>query len=49
VVVAEAEGPATDDLTIDDGPPDRLAERISWCNDPAVNKESLPSSLAIIM
>jgi len=32
-----AEGPSMYDLTIDDFPPDRLAEIVCWRNDPAVN------------
>ena len=27
-----------DDLTIDDFPPDRLADSVHWRNDPAVNR-----------
>jgi hypothetical protein len=44
-VDAEAEGASIYDLTIDDFPPDGLAAIVSWCNDPAINKELLPSSL----
>src|SRR5439155_7134339 len=33
-----AEGPSMYDLTIDDFPPDRLAEIVHWRNDPAVNR-----------